>query len=194
VRSRRHQRRQRGPGRPSLTLGARLAAEWPRLVCVQGEANGWPVHHHDYREPELVHFVAWRAATGERYQALLRPRGPLAPLTTAQLELSAERLAGGGSVDEFAASWRAFARPDDVIVHWGSFQLALAAADGLALPRRRFDLRGELTQSGLRPPGGTLEGCVAGNGAPSASLGLDGRGGRRLDALVGLVRELIARA
>jgi DTW domain-containing protein YfiP len=194
VRSSRHQRRHRAPSRPSLTLGARLAAEWQRLVCVQGEANGWPIHHPDRRDPELVHFVAWRAATGERYQALLRPRGPLAPLTTEHLGLSAERLAGGVSVDAFAESWRAFARPDDVIVHWGSFQLALAAADGLALPPRRFDLRGELTQSGLRPPCGTLEGCVAGLNGPRASLGLDGRGGRRLDALVTLVHELIARA
>ena len=194
VRSSRHQRRQRAAGRPSPTLGARLAAEWPRLVCVQGEANAWPVHHPDRRAPELVQLVAWRAATGERYQAMLAPRGPLAPMTPAHLGVSAERLHAGGSVGEWLASWQRFARPDDVVVHWGSFHIALAGDEGLTLPRRRFDLRGELTQSGLRPPGGTLEGVVGQLGTPPAMLGLDGRAGRRLDALVALLHELVARA
>src|SRR5207248_477171 len=122
VRSSRHQRRQRAPRRPSLTLGARLAAEWARLVCVHGEANAWPVRHPERRDPELVHFVAWRPATGERHETVLAPRAPLAPFTTAHLELSTAQLDAGDSIAAWLQSWRAFARPDDVLVHWGSFQ------------------------------------------------------------------------
>lgn len=194
VASSRHQKRQRAPGRTPPSLGKRLAADWARLVCVHGEANAWPVRHPERRAPELVHFAAWRAATGERHETVLSPRGPLAPFTIEHLGLSAAQLAGGASVAAWLSSWQSFARPDDIFVHWGSFQLALAAGEGLPMPRRRFDLRGELTQAALRPPGGTLEDCVAQLGAPPPPLGFAGRGGRRLSALAALLSELVARA
>jgi tRNA-uridine aminocarboxypropyltransferase len=191
VRSSRHQRRLRTPGAPPpLTLASRLAADWARLVCVQGEANGWPVRDPRRQDPEIVHFVACRPATGERYEAVVAPRRPLAPLTPRHIELDAERLAAGISVADWQQSWQAFCRADDIVVQWGSFYTNLAAAEGLALSRRRFDLRGELTQSSLRPRGGTLEACVAQLGARVTPLGLDGRGGRRLAELVAVLTAL----
>jgi hypothetical protein len=81
-----------------------------------------------------------------------------------------------------------------VVVQWGSFYASLAAAAGVALPTRRFDLRGELTHSSVRPRGGTLEDCVAQLKLSIAPLALDGRGGRRLAALVGLVTALAGEA
>ena len=95
---------------------------------------------------------------------------------------------GGIGLDDWRRSWEAFSRPDDVVVHWGSFYTKLAAADGFALPRRRHDLRGELAP--IRQPGGTLEECVERMGAPVTSLGVDGRGGRRLSALVALLAAI----
>ncbi len=191
IRSSRHRRQPRAaPRPPPPTLASRLVADWSRLVCVQGEANGWPVRDPQRQDPETVHFVACRPATGELYEAVVAPRRPLAPLTPQHIGLSAARLAGGGTVEAWRRSWAEFLRPDDLLVQWGSFYTNLAGAEGLLLPRRRIDLRGELTQSSVRPRGGTLEECVARLGAPVTPLGLDGRGGYRLAALLGLVTAL----
>ena len=193
IRSSRHQRRERvAPRNQRPPLGARLAADWSRLVCIQGEANGWPVHHPDRQDPEMVHFVACRPASGETYEAVVAPRRPLAPQTPHHIELPVERLRHGHSVDDWRRSWQAFSRPDDLLVQWGTFYANLARSDGVALPQQRIDLRGELTQSSLRQRGGTLEECVARLGAPVISLGLDGRGGRRLAALVAVLQALRA--
>jgi DTW domain-containing protein YfiP len=189
----RHQRsypRERRKRRPTLAM--RLAAEWPRLVCVQGEANGWAVRDPARHDPVTVHFVACRPATGELYEAVVAPRRPLAPLTPRHLELTGERLAAGVSVEEWQRSWEAFCKPDDLLVQWGSFYTNLAASEGLRLAQRRIDLRGELTQSSLRPRGGTLEECAAQLGTTMTPLGLDGRGGRRLAALVSVLETIRA--
>ncbi|MDB4968087.1 MAG: hypothetical protein JWN44_3776 [Myxococcales bacterium] len=192
IRSSRHRRsyRKAASARPRPTLGARLAAEWPQLVCVQGEANAWPVRDPARQDPETVHFVAYRPASGERYEAVVAPRRTLAPSTPRHVELSAERLVAGGSVAEWVASWQAWVREGDVVVQWGSFYTNLAASEGLGLPRRRIDLRGELTQSAVRKPGGTLEECVERLGVTVGGLGFGGRGGRRLAALVAVCRGL----
>ena len=189
----RHQRQYpRRPRKRRPTLAMRLLAEWPRVVCVQGEANGWPVHDPARHDPETVHFVACRPATGELYEAVVAPRRPLAPLTARHLELPDERLAAGGSVEAWQRSWTAFCKPDDLLVQWGSFYTNLAASEGLELPRRRIDLRGELKQSSVRPRGGTLEECALLLGTTVTPLGLDGRGGRRLAALVSALRTICA--
>jgi DTW domain-containing protein YfiP len=184
VRSNRHQRRTpRRQQRPSLA--ARLASDWPRLVCVQGEANGWPVNDPQHQDPEIVHFVACRLATGELYEAVVAPRRTLAPKTPKHVELTAERLLAGGTVEDWRRSWSAFSRPDDILVQWGGYYARLASEDGLALPQQRVDLRGELAQ--VRKPGATLDDCAAQLGARVTPLGLDGRGGRRLSSLLALV-------
>jgi len=182
----RHKPKQPRPPRP--TLGQRLAAEGARLLCVHGEANGWPAHHPDRQEPELVQLCAERPATGERFESVIAPRRPLAPATAQHLELSEARLQGGVSIGECRRAWESFARPDDVMVCWGNFYTRLAADEGIALPRRRFDLRGEL--GALRVRGGTLESCREQLGAPLVEPSLGGRGGRRLSALLSLLQAL----
>jgi DTW domain-containing protein YfiP len=186
VRASRHQVREKKQRRPGLQ--ARMTAAWPRLLCVQGEANAWPMHDPARQDPELVHFTAFRPATGERYEAVIAPRRPLAPLTPFHIGLDAERLRAGVSVGEWQRSWSRFVRSDDVLVQWGRFYSRLAAAEGLALPQARIDLRGELSQ--LRGRGGTLEECGERLAAmPEAPL-FDGRAGRRLAALASLLRAL----
>jgi DTW domain-containing protein YfiP len=182
----RHKPKQPRPPRP--TLGQRLAAEMPHLLCVHGEANGWPAHHPDRQPAELVQLIAVRPATGERFDAVLAPRRPMAPATPEHVELAQSRLMSGVTVEECHRAWDSFVRPDDVMVCWGSFYTKLAANEQIALPRRRFDLRGELTALRLR--GGTLESCLQRLGAPLLPLGFDGRGGRRLAALVAVLRSL----
>lgn len=181
------QRRRRDARRP--TLGERLAALWPRLVCVQGEANAWPARA-DVRSPaEIVHWTACRPATGQIHDVVVAPRRPLAPATPAHVALSAERLCAGVTAESWHRSWAAFARPDDVVVHWGRFHLDLAANDGLALPLRTVDLRAELSHE-LRRRVGVVDAGLAQLGAAALTLPVDGRAGRRLAALAGLAHAL----
>ncbi|HUS68388.1 MAG TPA: tRNA-uridine aminocarboxypropyltransferase [Kofleriaceae bacterium] len=191
VRTGRHRRPpgspRRKPARP--TLATRLAADWPRLVCIQGESNGWPIDHATRPPPETVHFVACRPATGETYEIVLAARNGLAPLTPRHLELPEERMRDGASLDAWRRSWEAFARPDDVVVQWGAFHAELACAEGLAMPQRRIDLRAEMAQA-IGRRAGTVEACAARLNAQPVPVALPGRGGRRLAALVSLVHAL----
>jgi DTW domain-containing protein YfiP len=183
-------------------LADRLAADWPRLVCVQGEANAWPRRDPARQEPEIVHWLAHRLATGETHETVIAPRRPFAPSTPGHVGLSAARLEAGDAAETWRARWRDFLRPDDVLVTWGVFYAGLASADGLPLPARAIDLRSETSRllhsetSRLAPArAGTVEECQArgASGAHAATppaLGLGGRGGRRLEALVQLARLL----
>ena len=112
------------------------------VVCIQGEANAWPARTPDRPEPEIVHWVAHRPATGESYEAVIAPRRALAPSTPRHIALSAEQLRAGGSVEDWQRSWRAFVRPGDLLVQWGRYYSGLAARDGLDLgDGRRRDAR-----------------------------------------------------
>jgi DTW domain-containing protein len=176
---------------PRAALAARLAADWPRLVCVQGEANAWPLrqHHPERAEPETVHWVAHRPVTGETFEAVVAPRRVLAPATPTHIELTADRLRAGIDVAAWHAAWRAFSRPDDILVTWGRYYAALAAGDGLPLPPAALDARAEASRV-LQRRLGTLEDCTAALGATPMPLGLAGRGGRRLAALVSALQSL----
>jgi DTW domain-containing protein len=187
-----HAHRHRHPARkrPSRrdALAARLEDAWPRLLCVQGEANAWPLRHPERADPETVHWVAHRPATGETFEAVIAPRRVLAPATPTHIELDAERLRGGITAAAWHAAWHAFLRPDDLIVTWGRYYRDLATTDGLALPPA-LDLRAEVSQA-LRRRVGTLEEATTALGATPAALGITGRGGRRLAAMTGILKSL----
>ena len=192
VRSQRHHHpvRARRPSRREK-FAARLEAEWSRLVCIQGEANAWPARAVGRPEPEVVHWVAHRPATGETYEAVVAPRQLLAPSTSKHVALSEERLRAGGSVESWHRSWRAFMQPGDLLVQWGHYYSALAAGNGLALSEEAIDLRPEVSQI-LKRRLRSLEDCLAGLALPPAVPDLPGRGGRRLAALVDVVKALRA--
>lgn len=200
VQTHRHRRLARLPRPATPPRRARVLAQleeaWPRLVCVQGEASAWPSRAIDPRRtpPETVHFLAWRPATGERYEAVIAPRGNLAPSAHLQLELPVEQLRGGGDLAAWRASWSRLRRDGDVLVCWGRFGVDLARAEGLALDGETIDLRRELSQAHVpRLDGaarGSLEDSVAALGASPLPLGLAGRGGRRLALLAALVSAL----
>ena len=200
VHSNRHRRavRPRGPAKKPPTLAMRLGADWPRLVCVQGEANAWPVHAPERPEPETVHFVAHRPATGATFEAIVAPQSRLAPSIEKHIQVPKARLFAGVSREEWRRSWQAFSRPDDVLVYWGAFHTRLALAEGIALPPRRIELRAELSHY-FGERAGTLEECALRLGGTAAvetameALALAGRGGQRLAALVGVVRAVCDR-
>jgi DTW domain-containing protein YfiP len=177
--------KRRTPRRPKL--GARLDAIGSRLVVAHGDANGWPRRHPDWRPAELVHWVAVRPDTGERFEAVLAPHGPLAPATAAHTGLAADALMGGLAAEEAAARWRAFVRPDDVVLTFGAFHRGLASDAGFAFPESRIDLRCELLQAGHGERGGLEKVAHAFGIVDSAQ---PTRAPRRLASLATLVARL----
>jgi len=191
VRAQRHRRPPRPPGpSPVERLADKLRADWDRMVCVQGEANAWSRHDPQREEPETVHWLAYRLATGEHFEVLAAPRRRLGPHTPSHVGLSELQLRGGVTLEEARRSWSRFRRPDDVLAMWGSFYRDLARADGFDLEARAWDLRAEISQC-FKERIGTVEDALDRLGAGRAGLCLPGRGGRRLDALAGILLTLV---
>jgi hypothetical protein len=178
---------------------ARLRDIWPRIVCVQGEANAWPLSEPSRPRPEIVHWTAYRPATGETYEAIVSPREPLGPATPAHIELSAEQITGGVDIDTWRTSWRAFRKDDDVILAWGLYYVGVAQEDGLFLGDAKvddnsdiIDVRAEITRY-LQERVGTVDRCLERLEGTPVLFELSGRAGRRLSALGGVVRALCER-
>lgn len=201
----RHHHPQRAAARAArptrrAALAARLGAAWPHLVCIEGEANAWPRRAEVRPPPEIVHWVAHRPATGETFEMTVAPREMLSDTVPAQIDLPAERLLAGASVAAWRSAWSGFLRGGDQLVTWGSFAPELAARDGLELNVPRLDLRADVVgllrtprrrgESGLppRPRVGAVDTAAATLGVSRPELGVAGRGGRRLAALVGIVK------
>jgi DTW domain-containing protein YfiP len=178
----------RARARRRPTLPERLASLTGRLVCAQGEGNAWPTRYADRPPAELVQWSAVRLATGERMALTVATRAPIAPSTPRFLDVPTEVLAAGMSPDEARARWRAFVRPDDLLVVWGVYHLGLARALELGPPAEVIDLRPALAQH-LRRRGGTVEEALTAMSLP-APAPVPGRCARRLDALASLVTAL----
>lgn len=110
-----------------------------RIVLVAGETNEWP---RDARQglPEIIHWAAVRPATGDTFEAVVRPRGRLAPSCPVQIELPVQRIEGGLSWEEFQSRWSAFVSGDQLVCLWGKHAGDVAVREGLSL-ERRIDLR-----------------------------------------------------
>jgi hypothetical protein len=166
-----------------------LTTRFDELVLVVGEANAWPYQGGPEAGrqgcEELVHWTALRPSTGELFEQIAAPAGPLSPSTAFHAELTEEALRGGGSHADLIAAFGRFLRPTDIVGAWGEYGLSLLAAAGGALPAR-LDLRvvgQRLTHRKLRG----IEAYAASLPAPLPSLPLAGRAGRRLAMLAKIV-------
>ncbi len=185
-------RHARGPRPPRRRVPAALLAHGENLVCVSGEANAWPYgssEREGARYPEeLVHWLAFRPRTGERFELVKAPRH-LAPSTPAHLALSRGALESGCTGEVLRRQWRAFVRDDDVLCSWGTYATSLFAAEGGYLPPVRLDLR-QVARAYVNGRFGTLDELLVRLGvAPSPALG-PGRAGERLGQLVTVTRFL----
>jgi DTW domain-containing protein YfiP len=172
-------------------MGSMLRANAGNLVCVHGEANAWPVRAAGGPPPEIVHWVARRAGTGETFEAIIAPRRPLAPSIAGYIGVGPARLAAGESWAAFRARWEAFLRPEDLACTWGRYAPDLALAEGAVLPPTRIDLR-PLMGTYLGERTGTVEDCSSRMGLEvGAPLGT-GRAGTRLAALSAIVDRVLA--
>jgi len=165
------------------------------LVVIAGEANAWPrsAQAPDRRPPhpdELVQWLAIRVADGARFEAIVAPRNPLSPATSAHTRLADEVVLGGIAWGEFAARWRSFVRDDDVICGWGHYAATLLQRQGGHLPGAYVDLR-SAAMRWLRAKPGSAEMFCERIGAAPAPLG-QGRGGQRLANALAVTRHLMA--
>jgi DTW domain-containing protein YfiP len=173
-----------------------LVTRFAELVAVVGEANAWPYARDTPRRPdELVHLVAERVATGERFEAVAAP-GELAPNTTFHTGLTEARLRAGGTRDDVVAGFARFVRPSDIACAWGSYTFDLlrdaarddAARGDAALPAERLDIR-VITRTATRTRVGSLEDHARALGVPPGDRDA-GRASRRLALLVATIRQL----
>lgn len=167
---------QRRPRLPSA-----LSSRFEDLVLVVGEANAWPYSLGRLNVPdELVHWVAYRPSTGERFEQLAAPELELSPNTSFHTRLTEAQLRAAGPRSALLAAFAAFLKPTDVLGSWGSYTPKIFRAAGGILGDR-IDLRhvgqrltnkklGPLDESSVEP------------------LGL-GRAGARLAALAQLVAD-----
>lgn len=158
------------------------------LVCVAGEANAWNAKLPNAYPTELVHWVACRPASGEKFEAVLAHRHPLAPSTPFHTGLSAEELERGVGAEEFARRWSAFLRAGDVLASWGTFATDLARSAGVPLPARHLDLR-KITGDLLQVSPGSVEDATRRWSLGAERLGA-GRAGERLGHLAAVARHL----
>jgi DTW domain-containing protein len=178
----------KSPWRPPLELRS-LADDFPRLVLVYAEANAHPVE--EGIPPELVHLVACRPATGERFEALVAPRQPLARSTPLHTELPEESLRAGEDRDAAMARFEAFLHPDDMLAVWTTYALDLLWRDGVTRrPAANIRLA---TARALKGKAGGVDQAVPLLGAELPTAWAPGRAGRRIQALEAVVRELVRR-
>lgn len=158
------------------------------LVVVHGEANAWPRGSEHGRHPELVHLVAERIATGERFEAYIAPTRPLSPTFTFHTGIPAERVLAGERRESFRARLAAFLRETDRLAVWSFHPIGLLLDEGLSLPPR-VDLRSNAMRFLGRRAGDAVEMAQALASTIEAPWAL-GRTGARHAAAAAVARAL----
>ncbi|MCE9666251.1 DTW domain-containing protein [Myxococcus stipitatus] len=177
-----------GPWRPPLELRT-LAERFPHLVVFYGEANAHPTGTDI--PSELVHVVACRLATGERFEAVIAPEQPLAHSTPLHVELPEEVLRAGEPRVQAMARFEAFLRPDDELAVWTTFALDLLWEGGVA--RRTARNVRLATARALEGKAGGVEHAMELLSGPELPVWAPGRAGVRIRALESVVRVLVER-
>lgn len=189
--SRRHAVKRPRSQRPPPSL-ATLAERSADLVIAYGEANAWPKGTPLGGEPEIVHFAAERLASGERFEAFVRPRKPLSPSFEHHTGLAKERALAGDGFETFRERLAAFLRPSDLLVTWGHYAVEVLRRQALELPPH-VDLR-RAARDHLKQSPGDVEACAARLARAPEPAWVDGRTGQRLAGLAAVTNALIARA
>jgi DTW domain-containing protein YfiP len=165
-------------------------ADLDRLLVVAAEANAWPHGHPRAHLPhELVHWVALRVGTGERFEALIAPEGPLSETTPHHARLDAALILGAPDAATFRERWRDFAASDDVLCGWGPYPVDVLRGRG-GESARYLDLRAAVAGF-IGGRAGSAEGACARFALDVAAPGR-GRAGERLSQLAALARHLAA--
>ncbi|MCB9892364.1 MAG: DTW domain-containing protein, partial [Planctomycetes bacterium] len=98
-------------------LPPRFSESLERVVCVHGETVQKALRR-DPRVPELLHWVAVRAATGEVFDEVTVPARPPRDEHLELVGLDRRRFEGALSPDAMHDAWWRFCRETDVFVAW----------------------------------------------------------------------------
>lgn len=183
-------RRHPKPPKPRAAVIPKELLQAPeRVVIAAGEANAWPRGSHG-PPAELVHWVAVRLATGDRFEAVVRPRGPLSPGCDYHVKIERDRILAGESFEDFSRRWAAFFRAGDRLCTWGRYAADIAAREGLTVGER-LDVRAVALRT-LGWHAGASADCAKRLAAQVPSPWCAGRAGLRIAELEGMIRVLLA--
>ncbi|MBS0208038.1 MAG: DTW domain-containing protein [Planctomycetes bacterium] len=134
-----------------------------------------------------LYWVAERIGSGERLCCALAPMSPLSNAFLGHLALPAETFAGGATLGEFEDRWRAFVRPDDLLVAFNQSTPRLLSHVGHD-PGRWLLLKSIDMQSPW--PFDALDDDTLAAALPAGATCLPGRAGRRLAWTIAYVKYL----
>lgn len=187
-------RRRKPRNRPKVSPVPReLIERREDLVLLYAEANAHPADAVPFVPPELIHLVAIRPASGDRFEALLAPRRPLAISTPHHIGVPREAIVAGEPIAAALERFRSFLRPDDLFCAWGHYSLKLVADEGLRVPSL-IDLRLATSRVLRRRAGGVEQGAELLAPGVAIEPWARGRAGVRIAALEEILRALQARA
>ncbi len=160
--------------------------EGRELVVAYCEANAWPRGSEHGPHPELVHAVAERVSTGERFEAYVAPSRPLSPGFTCHTQIPAERVLAGESRESFRQRFAAFLREGDALAVWGSFTLVMFRGEGF---EPSVELRAR-AMAHLGRRAGDVDEMATALGAPPIASWAPYRTGARHGAALSVARAL----
>jgi DTW domain-containing protein len=178
------QRRRRTVGNIPLALLGDLG----NIVVAYGESPPGQQGCLRTAGPPIV-WVAQRLTNNDTFSCTLTPPSTLDEVFLGHLGLGQRDFAAAISIDAARRRWRAFLRPDDIVVvyHPGTARLCSHLADeGAAC----LVLKSVALESTLRQQ--SLDGLLASQGIPVPRQQLPGRAGQRLAQTIALVRHLRA--
>ncbi len=109
----------------------RLRQRGDQVLLVFAGGNAWSEASGLPGPAELLHWVAIRPFTGERFECVLKPRRPVAAYVPERLDVSSAALDEGETVEDALARWYQFVSADDVLCTWGKFATDLLRAEGI---------------------------------------------------------------
>lgn len=175
-------------GKKPSSRTRRIPLDRSSLVVAYGEANAWPRGSEHGPHPEIVHLVAERLVTGERFEAYIAPERPLSPGFPLHTGLGVGDVHGGEPRAQFRERFAAFMRESDLLAMWGFYAMNLLRVEGLTLPPV-VDLRSTAMRYLGRRAGDVAE-MAAALGCAVEPPWARGRTGTRHAAAVSVARAL----
>ncbi len=159
---------------------AELENSWDRAVVVYAEANAPSFQADERFQPELIHLVAVKPATGERFEAFVRPNKPLSNGIPYHINVPVEVLLAGEPLSSVLQRFDAFVAGGPLLI-WGGFVQELLQLSG-DVHRPCVDLRLLACRRLNRNAGGPDNATLRMGGTLSAPWAR-GRAGLRLSAI-----------
>jgi DTW domain-containing protein YfiP len=159
------------------------------LVVAYGESV--PANSSGQASSQALHWVAQRVASGECFDCVIEPPTALSATLLDKhlrhMQLSTQDVSQALPSAEFAARWRSFVRPHDVVIVYNQSTLDLLAVERLS-PQRHVVLKAMYFN--LERSYGSLDQIIQFEGLQAPASAVRGRASQRLGNALTLVRFL----